>query len=623
MQNIFLRLLIIFVITCICFFVCNRNNLIIRAETENISTSAYFDDSSLEKCDLSELKSFFQTETFIEHEIENSFYFKNFDLEEEYNYIGTCGIVSIAMLLCYYDTFYNDNIVKDTITYIDRNGNEKNIYTMKNGEFNDCLDYRNSNASLGPTKDFHDYLLDLMLRYDIKDLVPECDINGNYVYDDEGNIKYVTGGLSEFELNSIFEMYCIENNIDQNLLTFNFNICLAGTQMLNLLDDGIPLELGISDYAYFYTYGGELKGEKIINGEHSVVCYGYVVTDNGIYLKVHLGYNNDDIIDEMNQFYMHINSVVCYAYYSFDFDNNHVCSSNYEYKNSSNSEFTVEICPCHDLNYYFEHKFITDSNNNLIHEFSLKNNNDFSIEVDHEYYFENNQLLSHSKKCVYFEFCNCIEVKEHDYSDVTNIAYDINGGHYFHCADCKISKFIEHTNVIETFNNQKHRFLCTICDFKYLENHSSIYNGNIDDHYRSCNVCNATFEEEHTLNYIEYSFTLHQIECSCGFVEYENHDYNENFICYYCDFVHSAHYYYDYDKVNNLVHYKKCLCGYVESERHVFKDFLGGSKCTLCGYITNGGVVLNSKSENETILKFDNINVFYTKKEEEFNEEVK
>ena len=41
------------------------------------------------------------------------------------------------------------------------------------------------------------------------------------------------------------------------------------------------------------------------------------------------------------------------------------------------------------------------------------------------------------------------------------------------------------------------------------------------------------------------------------------------------------------------------------------------------GYITNGGVVLNSKGENETNLKVDNINVFYIKKEEEFNEEVK
>ena len=41
------------------------------------------------------------------------------------------------------------------------------------------------------------------------------------------------------------------------------------------------------------------------------------------------------------------------------------------------------------------------------------------------------------------------------------------------------------------------------------------------------------------------------------------------------------------------------------------------------GYITNGGVVLNSKAENETNLKVDIINVFYIKKEEEFNEEVK
>lgn len=624
MKNIILKLLIILFITSCISFLNIEKEVIVKAESNEVFRNAYYDDSTLEECSLDEIKKLYRTENFIEHEIEHGFYFKNFDLEYEYNHIGTCAIVSLSMLLCYYDTFYNDNIVKDTITYVDINGIEKNIETMKNGEFSDCLDYRYSQASLGPTDDFHDYLFDLMLKYDIKSLVPECDSNGNYLYDDNGNIRYVTGGLTQFEMNSIFEKYCIENDIDSNLLSFNFNVNLTGIQLLNLLDNGVPLELGISNYAYLYTHGGEPKGFKRVNGEHSVVCYGYVETDNGIYLKVHMGYDNDEDTDNMNEFYMDINSVVSYSYYSFASNSNHVCSSNYVYKNIDNSEFTIEICPCRDLSYYFNHELVLNSLNMLVHKFTCKSNNNFSIVQDHINHYENNQLTTHIKKCIYFDFCNIIDVEEHDFNNnVINIAYDINGGHYYYCVDCKISKLIEHTNEIETFNNQQHRYLCTICDFGYVEDHLSIYNGNIDDHYRSCNVCNGTFEDDHILNYNEYSLTLHQIDCSCGFVEYENHDYNENFTCNYCDFVHSAHYYYDYDKVNNLVHYKKCLCGYVESERHIFIDYLGGSKCTLCGYITNGGVVLNSKGENETNLKVDNINVFYTKKEEEFIEEVK
>lgn len=624
MKCVFFKLILFFIILCISYFIYNRYYLVVSADSDGTFRNVYFDDSIVRECSVSEIKSFFDTEQFVEYEIDNSFYFKNFELRQEYNKIGTCSIVSLSMLLCYYDTFYNDNIVKDSITYIDRFGIEKSISTMQNGEFDNCIDYRYSNASLGPTKAFHDYLLDLMIRHNIKELVPECDSNGNYLYDNEGNIKYVTGGISDSEVNEIFTKYCIENNINNNLLSFSSNICSSEAKLLKLLDNGIPLELSISDYTYFYTYGGEPRGKKIENANHSVVCYGYVKTDNGIYLKVHLGYDNDDIIDEMNQFYVNINSVGYYSYYSFDFNNNHICSTNYVYKNNSNSNFIVEICPCHDLTYYFEHNFITDSNNNLKHKFFLKQNYDFSIETDHEFYFENMQLSSHSKKCIYFEFCNCIGITEHEYdNNVKSYGYEINDGHYYFCSECKISKLTEHKIVIETFNNYKHRLKCRICDFKVLETHSSIFNGKLEEHFRSCNMCNDIFEEEHNLLYSEYTNTLHLIDCSCGFVDYENHEYNENFVCNYCNYVHSMHYFYDFDKVNNLFHYKKCLCGYIESERHSFKDFLGGSKCSLCGFITNGGVVLNSKFENEIILKISDLNYCYNRREDEFNEKIK
>lgn len=626
MKKIISKSLIIFICLFLVFSFNNKQLSIIKAETLNSYDNVYIDDTKLEECSFTELKSVFDTENFIENEIKDSFYFKNFLLEEEYNYIGTCSIVSLSILLCYYDTFYNDNIVKDTITYVNRNGVELTINTMKNGEFDNCLDYQYSNAALGPTKEFHDYLVDLMIRYNIKTLIPKCDLNGNYILNDIGEIEYVISGISQIEMNQIFEKYCLENNVDNNLLIFNNEIYLTGINMLNLLNSDIPLVLSIENYSYFYTQNGKVQGKKVINGSHSVVCYGYIETDNGILLKVHLGYDNDNIIDKDNQFYINIDSVLSYSYYNFDFNNNHICSSNYEYNNKYNSAFKVEICPCHDLNYYFDHSFLTDSNNELIHKFVYKNNCDFSVEGKHELIYENNQMVSHSIKCVYFEYCNFIEVIYHNFnSECEQYSYDISEGHYYKCDDCKTTRLFDHTFDVESFNNEKHRLICVPCVKRVLETHTSVFNGNIYNHYRYCDVCNDIFEEEHTLLYNEYNTISHQIVCSCGFVDYENHEYNDDYICMKCNYIHSEHYFYDYDKINNSFHYKKCLCGYMVSEMHSFKDYLGSSKCLYCGFITSGNVLLKIENDYTYTINHNNtqtnnlkIDFYQLKKEEEF-----
>ena len=66
-------------------------------------------------------------------ECDYSYYFQNFYINHVlnglYNTHGTCGIVALVMLLGYYDTFYDNDLIPNTISYTDNN-NQQQIHKI-------------------------------------------------------------------------------------------------------------------------------------------------------------------------------------------------------------------------------------------------------------------------------------------------------------------------------------------------------------------------------------------------------------------------------------------------------------------------------------------------------------
>ena len=127
--------------------------------------------------------------------IKNSYYFENLNEYHGYNSKGTCAIVAIQMLMGYYDTFYNDNIIPE--------------------EYDDiAYDYKSSivefNQSSGSGQDFHDYLISFASQNNITpdgvgmNITQEKDLTIKYLESRniEFNFKYIEGNWADTTSNA-------------------------------------------------------------------------------------------------------------------------------------------------------------------------------------------------------------------------------------------------------------------------------------------------------------------------------------------------------------------------------------------------------------------------------------
>ncbi|MCD8195258.1 MAG: hypothetical protein LUD22_03075 [Coprobacillus sp.] len=221
--------------------------------------------------------------------IENYQYFKGLETIPT-NYLGTCGLVAICILLGYYDTFYNDNFVDNsmayyarTYEYVNRNhkeeillGVEENIPFLQTVELDydstyvDNEDYPLSkwNSYPGTTQALHDYIFDNYLKY-------------NSIG------KYFAWGYPMFP----YDVYrtlvkYIENECSelQNDITLKYGsyATLAATKTIikNQIQDNNPLAVTLLSYS--------VEGEEDNDGvPHTAVAYGYNSTNN--YYVVQMG----------------------------------------------------------------------------------------------------------------------------------------------------------------------------------------------------------------------------------------------------------------------------------------------------------------------------------------------
>lgn len=233
--------------------------------------------------------------------IPDDYYFRNlttnFGTNTIDDYPGSCGYVAIEMLLSYYDTFYNDNIIDD---YYD-------IESTKNFSYYSQLDVSSYTPSPGINDNFHEYLIGMGR-------------NAGYTNTNAYNIDWT-------EIDDFLEDYFASRNMNVVVNTAPILYANKPQFIKDAIDDGAPVIVGI------YGIDTNINPNFI---DHSVVAYGY----NGNDIYAHFGWPSNFYSDEtINNYWISI------AHY-IDLNVSHVHSDNYLWTVGSYNGCEGEICPC-------------------------------------------------------------------------------------------------------------------------------------------------------------------------------------------------------------------------------------------------------------------------------------
>lgn len=593
-----------------------ENNFFLEQKTLYSNNRAKFESNIMT---YEELSSFYNAPVDIDNEVENAFYFKNHIMKEEYNIVGTCSIVTLGYLLGYYDTFYNGNLVPNTILNNSTENNVSEILPLYNSLYTNNINFKSwkSFGSLNPpspTIDFHNYLFDLAVTYNLIDLYE--------VLNDDGSVNIMSDGMSATATNILLQKYFEINNISNDLLTFYNPIYINENDILDLLDQDIPLQVSIEDYDYYCLDSEVPIGYKTSNSCHSILVYGYIKNEYGTFLKADFGYAN------MTNCFVNINHVTNFSYYLPTSE--HVCSNNYHFLYEDTYE-VIDICPCHQLDYYFTHLGIfNDINNNEFHKFQYNFNTDIIIKQAHILNkFSNQNEVNHTTYCDFYDFCQFSIIASHNYKLGQEYRFikELNiYGHYKYCLGCNFLNFYAHDSFYEN-NGFNHSLICRTCMMEEDFEHNFGFSGTYDNHFKFCEKCDYEFLGDHNITYESYNEINHSLSCTCDYYELITHNYSTDLVCVDCGQVHSCHYFLKCIKKNNISHIKRCLCGYELTENHAFVDKGIGSICSLCGYLTSSPVIVFKQTKNN-VCTFSNyfydyatINYHFIKEEEEkYNE---
>ena len=551
-----------------------------------------------------------------ESEIENAYFFKNMRFENEINTNNGCGELALAMLLAYYDTFYNGNIIKNYF-YYSFNNVSKTIQSLNKTAFNslnyenwnnstityldgDTLKLLNEGSPVEPSNDFYDFFINLA-------------IENNYTM----SLLGMTTGLFDMSMINLAKDYInfrltldnanigiTANDVSGNSLLFGNQSQLDPTIVESLIDQGIPVILGISNYTLYevaldqlyYQYPSSGRGKSNTGGYHYVVAYGYEHTTEGDFFKVHSGWCN-------NQYFVEQESVKMYL--TIDYDDNHVCSDNYKLKENDISISYKYICPCTDWHDYFD----WDNYDSTNHAVPFYNDSTFLVQFvhygsgtitnDNHCFIEcdDNSYSQHYVKCDLFDECNGYRSDNHVFIPIYNTS---SHNHYHACIICGFITGVLSDRNYSVNDGLTHHISCSYCSkLAGDESHTLSCLGVLNNHYRYCIYCNYIISETH-IQSTPYGFDArrHQYDCSCGNHFLEEHNYNNNLICTICGYEHLHHTFANYEYLNGRQHIGICLCGETITENHFFITSGIGLRCKKCGYFTTDPVIINNYNQN-------------------------
>ena len=254
------------------------------------------------------------------HIIQDYQYFTKLGLCYGDNLYGTCTIVSSQIMFNYYDTFYNDNLVREIYDFT------QNI----NGDsYATATEFENTTSGLQTAEDFHQFLIGFASGLDL-DIIDE----GAYAGD---QLALIENYLVDIGIN-----YTVEDATIVNENTSNYDIL---NEAKKRIDSGRPIVVNSSghstvafayddDYLYIhsgwkskgvcrrpleYYYDGNIDFIDIIPNSTMLLSNNYYLTEHYMYVSP-----REEILDTNKKIY---------------FDN----SGSYTIKSSSINDYIIEF----------------------------------------------------------------------------------------------------------------------------------------------------------------------------------------------------------------------------------------------------------------------------------------
>lgn len=375
-----------------------------------------------------------------------TYYFYNLTDNFGYNYIGSCSYTAAAMLLSYYDTFWNDAVISDDLNYeqdrqwISSNYSIDNITNSPGiiAEPHSIINQKKNEKGIPTTEE-------LPKKY-YKELVSEY--KSQYFH-----LKLISIGL-DTGIDLLDDYVLFPASVKDLLEYYLYNV--AGFSESEVTVDHITGFEKVREYAINKIKQGIpvfVSATSLLDGAHSYIIYDYDETNDELYC--HLGWYKNQ---ETQQEYTHVAfSSIPYQGFegavSISFNSEHSCSNNYVdvYGNS--------YCSCY-----------------------------FSCHPEHEHTYSPTADGSyHTYSCS----CRLKETPNFEHSlYISEINED---GHRYKCSTCNYeSELIEHDMRIYLHATPtQHGYKCRDCghiDESTVETHSYDYWGylNSTTHVSEC-----------------------------------------------------------------------------------------------------------------------------------------
>ena len=368
---------------------------------------------------------------------------------------GSCAFVAMSMLLSYYDTYWNDTIVPETLEWqqgtYDSDTDELTATFNANDEV-DAWENRTvgTNAYVNANKDkyLQCYLIDMCNN------LPIIDEFGVFAYQTQDILEYYLYDDKSFSRDEItVHLYRANNETDKETMI---------NTAKELIEDGHPVIFSGFD-PIIGENGNSTRSLGI--GGHTMIGYDFTTLDDGKYdITVNLCWNDGEKQNIRSSDFALFNSIIWLEINEENLP--HVCSNNYVDKNDVNNDDDDEyFCSC-DIYYntHPEHKY------------------------HHDYKFNGFDSESHYINCI----CGYkMNVEAH------NLEYSLYGVamHTESCIDCGYIMLFDHNyDIFDTVSDGGHTMKC-ICGKE---------SSTVEPHYEA-------YGEYYTKDW-------HYVYCECGYL---------------------------------------------------------------------------------------------------------
>ena len=463
-------------------------------------------------------------------------YFEKLGNNIPQNEVGSCVYVSMAMLLSFYDFYWDDSFVVEKF--------EENIKNMETGE-----DYRLLYTVTSANLDRVPYLK--LENNEWKTFEANDGSYSSFVNDPENKLKYIHLYLISIGTSLGFH-YGDERDTDYGV---------KPDEQIEILDAYLDSIFGPADY---YRSDGNYA-------DNLPVEIHYIdETDEGV--------SRQDVIDAIKTQVVNGNPVMYGGYKLADTGDKTKTSNEdsdgdgkvghsmiaYNWTGDLDAEFDIEL-----------HKGHIGSTKTTI------NTTEYDLNIDAMWIEINENILPHScpeeeenynfvERTTGKAVCSCQIYGEKHTEHKNEVFCVYNTSPTQHDYICICGKNIVGEHKYTTYNgltSTSHTAICE-CGYSVNQTHELIYWKNSSTHHKMGCVCGYDYGlEEHSFTNTYYSAEKHKSECACGYVEYSVHDHASVSI------------------ISNSLHKSICSCGYEYTEMHFFKQTTPRySSCVYCGY---------------------------------------